>query len=556
MTMNPIIRRELIDALRTRRALAAQALLAALLATLVLLRWPADAVVDITLVQSQQVLRIFGYGLMIGMILLAPIFPATSIVRERTQGTLALLLNSPMSPWAILTGKLIGTLGFILILLIISMPPAAACFAMGGVAFGQVVTVYTILGLAAVQYATIALAVSSHAASTDSAMRGTYSLVLLLCVLTLIPYQLRQGLDVEPLASIADWLRCFSPIAAMMETLGQGGLVTHGLAGPGDITPRYMLLACISIVAASLWTGVRLSRRILDKPRAAPPLADDFSATQSLVRKIFFMWFFDPTRQSRLIGPFTNAVMVKEFRSRRFGRSKWLIRLTTLTLITSMGIVLTVTMGTLDWGPATLATLVVAISASLVALIAPALAAGVISSERETGGWQLLQMTPLSPISIVAGKLVSVFLPLLLILLATLPSFVVIYLMDPKVYRQPIQDGAITLSFLALFITLSSAAVGSFFSRTLAATVTAYIVMLTITAATFLAWLGRADLFSHTVVQNILRINPIAAALQAVQAPGFAGYNLIPANWWIMGIGSVLSLFILIVRTWRLTKPQ
>ena len=44
--------------------------------------------------------------------------PATSIVREKQRGTLILLLNSPLRPWSIYAGKLIGSLGFVLLLLL------------------------------------------------------------------------------------------------------------------------------------------------------------------------------------------------------------------------------------------------------------------------------------------------------------------------------------------------------------------------------------------------------------------------------------------------------
>ena len=56
-------------------------------------------------------------------------------------------------------------------------------------------------------------------------------------------------------------------------------------------------------------------------------------------------------------------------------------------------------------------------------LLTPALAAGLISSEVESGGWQLLQMTPLSARKILIGKLASVVWPLLLILVSTLPGY-------------------------------------------------------------------------------------------------------------------------------------
>ncbi|MCE9591881.1 MAG: ABC transporter permease [Planctomycetes bacterium] len=554
--MNPIIRRELLGALRTRRALAVQAVLATALCALVVLRWPADAVVDLSQTQSRQVLQVFGYGLMICMILLAPVFPAASIVNERLQGTLTLLLNSPMSPWSILIGKLVGAMGFIALLLVLSTPAAAACYAMGGVELSQFLAVYLVLALAAVQYATLALAVSSHAASTDSALRGTYSIILLLAVLTLLPHQFRQGLDVEPLATVIDWVRCISPIPAMMEVLRQGELASQGLAGPGDVAQRYALLALISIVLASLWTGVRLSRRILDRPRPATAMTDDLTASQQFLRRMLYVRLFDPARRASLIGPMTNPVMVKEFRTRRFGRSYWIMRLIALTLVASMGMVLAVTLGTLDWGPATLGAVVVSISCSLILLITPALAAGIISSERQTGGWQLLQMTPLSPVTIVIGKLLSVALPLALVLLATLPAYAVILLIDWDSLHRPVLSTLITLTLMAMFTALSSAAVGSLFRRTAAATVTAYILTLGLTAGTMLVWLGRNDLFSDAVVERVLRFNPVAAALQAIQTPGLVDYELLPDNWWIMAAGCGVSIVVLTLRTWRLTRPQ
>ncbi len=95
-----------------------------------LARWPSDAVVDLSGGQSRQVFRIFAYGLMVGILLLVPAFPATTLVRERIKGTLALLLNSPLHPFSIYAGKLIGLLLFAALLLLTSVPAAAACYAM------------------------------------------------------------------------------------------------------------------------------------------------------------------------------------------------------------------------------------------------------------------------------------------------------------------------------------------------------------------------------------------------------------------------------------------
>src|SRR5439155_3936853 len=114
--------------------------------------------------RAVEVLRVFGYGLLAGVLLLAPAFPATSLVREKVKGTLALLLNSPMRPWSIYVGKLGGVLGFTAVLLAMTLPAAAACYALGGAGTrGGIVLLYVVLGVAAVQASTLPLLVSSRA---------------------------------------------------------------------------------------------------------------------------------------------------------------------------------------------------------------------------------------------------------------------------------------------------------------------------------------------------------------------------------------------------------
>src|SRR5262249_59394104 len=99
---------------------------------LVLIRWPTGEVADLSGARSQQVLRVFGYGLLAGVVLLVPAFPATTLVREKIKGTLPLLLNSPLPPWSIYVGKLGGVLGFTAVLLVMTLPAGAACYAPGG----------------------------------------------------------------------------------------------------------------------------------------------------------------------------------------------------------------------------------------------------------------------------------------------------------------------------------------------------------------------------------------------------------------------------------------
>ena len=94
---------------------------------------PSEARMAASGLRSQQVFRLFAYGLLTTILLLLPVFPATSIVRERNQRTLTLLLNSPLGPWRIYFGKLLSALGVSGLVLSLSLPAAAACYASGGV---------------------------------------------------------------------------------------------------------------------------------------------------------------------------------------------------------------------------------------------------------------------------------------------------------------------------------------------------------------------------------------------------------------------------------------
>jgi hypothetical protein len=71
-----------------------------------------------------------------------------------------------------------------------------------------------------------------------------------------------------------------------------------------------------------------------------------------------------------------------------------------------------------------------------------------------------------------------------------------------------------------------------------------------------LVWMGRDAPFGHDAVEASLSFSSIAAAFSVIRMPGFQHYDLIPANWWFLGIGSAASLVLLLVRTYRLARPQ
>src|SRR4029077_4853337 len=118
--------------LRRRRMLLLQGGLVIVFGLLVALRWPTDARVALTGTRSRQVFQLFSYGLLATMLLLLPAFPSTSIVKEKKQGTLALLMTTPRGPSRVFFGKLASFLALAGFILALSLPASSACYAMGG----------------------------------------------------------------------------------------------------------------------------------------------------------------------------------------------------------------------------------------------------------------------------------------------------------------------------------------------------------------------------------------------------------------------------------------
>jgi hypothetical protein len=240
------------------------------------------------------VLDVFGYGLLAGVVLLVPRFSDLDCPRK-VRGTLALLFNTP-NPWSNYFGKLFAILGLVAILLAMTVPAAAACYALGGVSLTREIgPLYLVLFLAALQLSALALLVSSCANSSDSALRLTYGLVVILTVAVLGPYALLKGGEGVPTV-LASWARCLSPIPAVMEVLGHGDVGLQGFTTDFSATARYVLLAALGSLGLMLATVTRLSDRLLDRSRPAGVVTEERPATERLWRRLVFL--IDPQRRS------------------------------------------------------------------------------------------------------------------------------------------------------------------------------------------------------------------------------------------------------------------
>src|SRR5438270_13485603 len=124
-------------------------------------------------------------------------------------------------------------------------------------------------------------------------------------------------------------------------------------------------------------------------------MTQDRSGGERALRRVFFL--VDPQRRAGSMSLWVNPVLVKEFRSRRFGRSHWMLRLIAVSAILSLGLTYVAASGALGWGVEVIGGVLVLLQVALLLLFAPSLAAGLVSAARESGSWQLSRITPLSP---------------------------------------------------------------------------------------------------------------------------------------------------------------
>jgi len=551
---NPILRRELFSRLRSPKTFLAIVLVAVLSSLLVLLRWPSDATVDLVSQGAMQVFRPVAFALAVALMMLIPAFPATALVSERRRGTLALMLNSPTTPWQIYLGKFSGNVLLAFVILSVSLPALAACYAMGGISIvDHLGPLMLVLFGMAVQYTAVGLWVSSIVNTSDAGLRWTYAVVLALAVLSIGP-----TIFVGKLSGfnslLAHWATAISPISALQSITGSQAQASE--IGISTTWPNFLGASLIITVLLALVTVKRLDPRRLERARPTGKVIGRSKPTNRYAgwfRRVSYL--VDPQRAKSNIPWWLNPVMVKEFRTRKFGRLHWLIRLISVSGVVSLLLTVVAATGTVSWGVERIAPTMVLLQVALLLLLGPCLGANLIAAEVESGGWELLRASPISPLRIMIGKLMSTIWTLLLMLLATLPGYIVMGYIQPAMSGQ-VGNVVISLVIAVFMVTTMSACISAFCRTTAVATATSYAILLSIFAGTLLVWVARGKPFGPLFVERALLLNPAAAALAEMKTPGFAQYRLTPDGWYI-GIGiSVFCLAVLGLRIWQLTRPK
>lgn len=404
----PLLKRELIGLLRTRKAFWLLLSVVSFSSLLPILYWPT---VETSMVLSFQVLWLFGAfftSQLVLALLVIPAFTAGAISGERERETYELLYSSQLSPFSIIFSKTLASTGYVLILLLASAPSVCVLHLLGGVSFGTILKCYAVIFAAAVASGLICLKQSMRSKRTaHAAVRGVMLvafwngglLIILIIALRVCEVAFRAGFNPGILGS--ELTTGLSPFSAIVVAILGHEMSRLGM--PGTSMEPWLLNVMFSGVV-SAWQLFYLLRKVrtpeLSSSRwrerwllARPGKASRPPKRAWLARALIAMG----EEGSTLLG---NPVFLKEVRSEFFSRVWFRIFLFVLPLV------LFSTLYYLNESDLAVV-LVSTVALILILILCPAIAASAIPREFEQGNLDFLRGTLLSLRSVLWGKFLA-----------------------------------------------------------------------------------------------------------------------------------------------------
>ena len=526
MSLWAIVCKENRVLLRSRRARLMAVAYVGLFAFLVLWSWPRGDVLTLAALASQRVIYVVGLGQLVLLLFIMPGVTAASIVRERHTGALELLQVSRLSPATILLGKWFGCAAFALLLLLSSMPCVVLCMMLGTLDGDLLASIYAHLVTTVFWAAMIGIGVSSLTRTVDAALMASYLVILAVSVVPIVPSVFVPGAATAALGNV-------SPIAALVSlTLPDAWLLVRPSSGGPSPLMVFMGFGLASGAIAGVTALFQLSRRYQPRVYRHDRLIEERSESLARRRRRFPFYLIDPLRRRRPIADWGNPVFAKEVRSRALGHATTFIRVFYAVLILSLALTVVSVMKTGAGVVDSVRVVAIATQVLLIGLVAPPLTAPAISSERERGTLDLLRLTSLGPLQLVAGKGYYALMVSSCVLAAAIPMWFVIFGLQ-QVPASALWK-AISVVLAALFCgTLGGMFASSLCKRTGAATGAAYCVTLGALAGT-LAPVALIPSLSDRATAYCLALNPVVAAVATVSLTLFR--NGLQGSAWKMAL--------------------
>ncbi len=371
---NPVLQRELLVNLRTRRSFLLLLVYQVLLAVCVLVAWPTGERLQTNAAAARKLVDLFFLGQYVLASLMAPSFAAAAITGEKERKTYEMLLASPLRPASIVLGKLMASLAHLAILIFSSLPIVLLCLPLGGVSLYEVLAAYLALMVSVMTFGMISMACSSYFRRTAASLVASYLLIL-------------------PLVIIGAWswqrLASEGPMRLFLTT---------------TLLPAVAFALCFILF-------LDITRRMLYPPdvgsegKEVVEVEEDESKLVGLVirRDQWPDRLFAPPKRKDLMPDGTNPVLEKEMHSEIFSQGTLMLRLviqiSMLLAMVLMSVFLFIMPIWIAWYTAYVITFNV--------LVGPVFSAGAVTGERERQTLDLLLTTVISPWKILNGKLIS-----------------------------------------------------------------------------------------------------------------------------------------------------
>lgn len=511
---NPLFRREFLSAGRSGKTLLIFGVYLGLLAGLLLLLWPAGGVQSVVSEGARKIFSIFFFVNLTLILLMTPAFTAPSITTERERNTYGALFTTLLTRREILLGKLLPPLLPILLMVLLSLPIASLCALTGGVDLLFMSKVSILLFTAAIWSALTGLACSAFCRHTHTAILLTYSWILLFSGATWLPGTLLSGL-LPDLTSFFQLLRSVSSYDALFQLLYPDAyklsiqMQSSAIALPSAFTVNLIALWLLSIFSLFIFSLFIFRTEL---PSRLPRGTIYTGRKKAIKRKLSFPFYLmDPLKRKNPIGRFKNPVFVAELRRNLFSNPAFLMRSISGIFILSL-VLLTLTAfqlnGEVKASSVRLAAIIFQIGVS--ALLAPGISASLITGELQAGTFQALAMTPLSPLTILLGKLKATFFYALIFLVSSIFILLAMAYLEPQNLfpEQSVLTGEFWTELIKR-IRENPDFQAEFF--TTYQSLFRWIVILLLSTTTFLA----AGLFASSIASNTSRAAVIAYSITA-----------------------------------------
>jgi len=420
---NPILRKELLTRLRSRKTFVALGLWIIVSTSVMSFGWASGQAAQRQsgryraygtkgAVRTEQLVRAAYHSVSMGQLLLAavlaPAFAVGAFTTERRQGTHDMLLTTPISPFGIAVAKFLSCACVMVLLAISSVPALSMVLLFGGVTGTELLLSAGVIVVAVLLFSAIGLFWSAWRRTTAQAALFSYLTIGALAALTVAPNKiwrrpsrtLRRPTRVLSAAPVQSWIEdtaVASPFSAALQLALAGGR-KPALNPAIDGLSAQALAAWLLIVLTSV--GVRRAREPA-QPRGKPPISDERLLRERRTRFPFYL--IDPLRRRAHIPDRANPVFVKEVRSILFrSGSRW-VRVFYLSTLLHMVLVPGILAS--DYaGYSSYVTRAALPQCLVLMLLAPIAASGLFAREREAGTLDLLRATTLDARRVVWGK--------------------------------------------------------------------------------------------------------------------------------------------------------